>query len=140
MKLKSFATAAAIAAGITAIAIGLAGPAAADPSAVTTLAGAGSDTTQDVLNAIATNIGPSTGTKLVGSWDATPVHTDITPKSTAACTNITRPNGSGEGVNALRRSLSATSTAAGLTHPVPLGSGCFDFARSSSGPGANQSN
>jgi len=150
MKLKGFVTAAAIAGGITAIAIGMAGPAAADPAAVSTIAGAGSDTIQDVMNQLATDDGGN----LVGSWDAfkpgtTPpvVHDDITPKSTTACTNVTRPNGSGEGVGALRRSLSGStkvgstaSVATGLApHAIPLGAACFDFARSSSGPGANAS-
>jgi len=148
MKLRSFATAAAICAGIAAVAIGMAGPTGADPSRVPTdIAGSGSDTTQDVVGAIAENLGPAAPANLkVGSWDATPVHTDITPKA-SGCTNITRPNGSGEGVGALRRSLSGTaavgntaSVAAGLTpHPITPGALCFDFARSSSGPGANAS-
>src|SRR5882757_4531898 len=119
MKLRGFFTAAAICGGIAAVAIGMAGTAAADPAAIpTNLAGAGSDTTQDALDAIATNIGVGTGgIQEVGSWDAVKpasspiiVHDDITPKSTASCTNITRPNGSGEGVGALRRSLSGTAT------------------------------
>src|SRR5437868_2504734 len=44
--------------------VGVAGPASADP--VTTLVGVGSDTTQDVLDAVANQIGGG----VVGSWDA----------------------------------------------------------------------
>jgi len=114
--------------------IGAAGTANADP--VTTLVGVGSDTTQDIVDAIAIQVGGG----VVGSWDAVnPVdhvtaHEAIAPKS--GCT-MTRPNGSGEGVNALRRSLNAATAAAQLADvPEP---GCVDFARSSSGPGVNQS-
>jgi hypothetical protein len=111
---------------------GVAGPAAADP--VTTLVGVGSDTTQDVMDAVAIQIGGG----VLGSWDAVnPVdhvtaHEAIAPK--AGCT-MTRPNGSGEGVTALRQALG--STVAGLAdRPEP---GCVDFARSSGGPGTNAS-
>jgi phosphate transport system substrate-binding protein len=148
MKLKSFLVAAAGSAVLAGTVLGIAGPAAADPAAPTTVAGGGSDTTQDVMDAIAKSISGTANT--IGSWNAilgTSVHGPITPKSTAACTDISRPNGSGEGVTALRRSLSgttgypATTTAtyaAGTGATVPaLGSQCFDFGRSSSGPGAN---
>jgi hypothetical protein len=149
MKLKGFLVAAVSSAVLAGTVLGIAGPASADPTAVTTVAGAGSDTTQDVMDAIAKSI--SGTSNLIGSWNAVQTggvaHGPITPKSTTACTNVSRPNGSGEGVTALRRSLSgttgypATTTAtyaagAGATVPA-LGSQCFDFARSSSGPGAN---
>ncbi len=113
---------------------GAAGPALADP--VTTLVGVGSDTTQDVMDAIANQIGGG----VVGSWDAVnPVdhvtaHEVIAPK--VGCT-MTRPNGSGEGVNALRKSLNPSTAAAQLADPPEAG--CVDFARSSGGPGTNQS-
>lgn len=112
--------------------VGATGPAAADP--VTNLVGVGSDTTQDIIDAIAIQVGGG----VIGSWDAVnPVdhktaHEGIAPK--AGCT-MTRPNGSGEGVTALRQSLG--STVSGLADPPEAG--CVDFARSSSGPGTNAS-
>lgn len=153
MKLKGFYVGAAVCAMVAGVALGTAGPAAADPpNPPNTLAGAGSDTIQDVLNALALSIGPK-GHELVGSWDAfqpgsSPIvtHDAITPKNTVACTGVSRPNGSGEGVAALRLSLAGTSgfpsaslaTYPGSKLPTP-GSRCFDFARSSSGPGTNAS-
>jgi hypothetical protein len=108
--------------------VGGAVPAFADPT--TTLVGVGSDTTQDVMDGIANNIGAGA----VGSWDAVNpatqiAHEGIAPK--AGCTE-TRPNGSGEGLNALRKSLNPATTAAQLADPPEAG--CVDFARSSSGP------
>jgi phosphate transport system substrate-binding protein len=114
-----------IAAGIVALTaagglvVGTAGPAVADPT--TLLVGVGADATQDVMNAIAVNIGGG----VIGSWDAVNpltglAHEQIMPKP--GCL-MTRPNGSSEGINALRSSPP----------------GCVDFARSSIGPGTNQS-
>ncbi len=110
--------------------VGVAGSASADP--VTSLVGVGSDTTQDVVDAIADQIGGG----LIGSWDAVnpsdhkTTHDLISPKR--GCT-MTRPNGSGEGVNALRISLGGTATPL-ADPPEP---GCVDFARSSSGPASD---
>ncbi len=154
MKLKGFFAGAAGCAMIAGAVFGVAGPAAADPNPVSPTTpievdGGGSDTTQDVLNAIANDTGFS-------SWNALPPHSSISTKATLACTDITRPNGSGEGVTALRRSLSNTpipgsspaanypnttaSYSAGTGNAPPgLGSLCLDFARSSSGPGSNAS-
>jgi hypothetical protein len=117
--------------GFGALAFGLAAPAAADPT--TTYVLVGSDTTQDVMDAFAANVGRG----LLGSWDAVNpgtgiAHEDISPKS--GC-HMTRPNGSGEGVNALRKSLNAGTTAPQLADPPEPG--CVDIARSSSGPGTN---
>jgi len=138
-----------VASTLIGLALGPVGRATADPASFpTVLAGAGSDTTQDVLDAIATNIGPVGGTQEVGAWDAfkpgTNVVTrdDITPKAAVKCTNVTRPYNL-YSTDALRRSLSGTAAVGGLTstaggmspHPVPLGSGCFDFAQSSIFPG-----
>ncbi|HEY0804127.1 MAG TPA: hypothetical protein VGD84_03645, partial [Pseudonocardiaceae bacterium] len=122
----------AVVAGLTALTIGFASPASADPT--TSYVGVGSDTIQDVMNGFAADEPPG----LIGSWNAVnPVsavaHENITPKP--GC-NMTRPNGSGEGVNALRRSLNQGSTAPQLA--LPPSAGCVDFARSSSGPGGNQ--
>lgn len=167
MKLKSFLTVGIACAAIAGIAGSLAGPAAADPpSSPNSVSLAGSDTIQDVMDQFGTDAGGSPQT--VGSWDAfkpgtgtatVPLvtHDLISPKSTTACTNISRPNGSGDGVNSLRRALSGTTAVSGtvsvaptLSHlttdsvnpPVstPLGSQCWNVARSSSGPGANQDN
>jgi ABC-type phosphate transport system substrate-binding protein len=92
------------------------GSAGADPAPGTfgTLAGVGSDTTQGVVNGLASSIGSGT----LASYDATGSAT-INTKNTAACTGINRPNGSGPGVDALVASVAA-------------GNGCVDFARSSS--------
>jgi ABC-type phosphate transport system substrate-binding protein len=107
--------------------VGIVSPASADP--VTTYVAVGSDTTQDVMNGLARGIGGG----LIGSWDAiNPVtgvaHEVINPKP--GC-KFARPNGSGEGVSALRTALGGGPG----TAPSPLpGAGCVDIARSSSGP------
>jgi ABC-type phosphate transport system substrate-binding protein len=108
-------------------------PASADPS--TTYVAVGSDVTQDVTNQFAADEFPG----LIGSWNAiNPVtgvaHEVITPRP--GC-SMTRPNGSGEGLNALRKSLDPGTTAVQLADPPEPG--CVDIARSSNGPGANAS-
>ena len=130
---RSALTVVALAAGLPALALGLAAPAAADPS--TQFVAVGSDTTQDVMDQFAIDRGAG----VAGSWDAVnPVtavaHEVITPK--AGC-SMTRPNGSGEGLAALRKSLNPSTTATQLTDPPEAG--CIDFSRSSSGPGSNAS-
>ncbi|MFK0157375.1 substrate-binding domain-containing protein [Streptomyces sp. NPDC090499] len=109
--------------GTVALGLGaLAAPAAyADPSSATDyrqLAGVGSDTTQDVMNALGNAITNSNG-KVIASWNATGSST-ITTKATGSCT-INRPDGSGAGITALNTALDG-------------GTGCVDFARSSRGP------
>ena len=121
---------------VTAATIGLmvggAAPAIADPAA--TYVAVGSDTIQDIMDQFASNVGGGA----VGSWDAvnpgdtTNPHDTINPK--AGC-SMTRPNGSGEGLSALRKSINASTTAAQLANPPEPG--CVDMARSSSGPGTN---
>ncbi|GAA1949257.1 hypothetical protein [Catenulispora subtropica] len=112
---------------IAAVALGLAtaaisvSAATADPSGAPTpraLNGVGSDTVQGVENALANAITDGSGTKLLGSWDATGSATITTVPGNAACT-ITRPNGSNAGRNALENSLQAND-------------GCLQYARSSS--------
>jgi phosphate transport system substrate-binding protein len=120
-------------AGLAALAVGIAGPAAADPA--TTFVTVGSDTVQDVMNQFTADEFPG----LIGSWDAVnPVsgaaHEDINPKP--GC-SMTRPNGSGEGLAALRKSINPSTTAVQLADPPEPG--CVDFSRSSAGPGANAS-
>nr|BFD92489.1 substrate-binding domain-containing protein [Kitasatospora sp. Xyl93] len=102
------------------------GTAVADPAPGVTpravdFVGVGSDTTQSVLNKLAADYNASLTTTTaprVYSWDAIPSGT-ITPKTGAA--TITRPNGSGAGINALNTYTSTT----------------VDFARSSRGPQAS---
>ncbi|MFF4341955.1 substrate-binding domain-containing protein [Kitasatospora sp. NPDC001540] len=112
---KAFA-AVAMTAALTAVTV----PAMADPAtgtvpASTDIVGAGSDTTQALLNQFSTDYNATvSGTPKLYSWDATGSAT-ITPKSGA--TSITRPNGSGAGITALNAPGSS-----------------LDFARSSRGP------
>ncbi|MFF2775644.1 hypothetical protein ACFVU3_12115 [Streptomyces sp. NPDC058052] len=99
----------------------LAPAAQADPSPVTqyrTLAGVGSDTTQDVLNGLGNVVTNAFGQKIIASWDATGT---ATVKTKATGCVINRPNGSSAGIDALRNA-------------VDTASGCLDFARSSRGP------
>lgn len=94
-------------------------PALADPGFVPAradIAGVGSDTTQDYLNAVATaynNRTPRPAIKLA-SWNATPKGSRIVTKR--GCARIERPDGSSAGIKAL----------------VNDTTGCIDFARSSS--------
>ncbi|MGW2305202.1 hypothetical protein [Streptomyces sp. NPDC001809] len=109
--------------GVAALGLGVAlAPAAqADPNPVTqyrTLAGTGSDTTQDVLNGLGNVVVNGLGQKIVASWDATG---SATVKTKATGCVINRPNGSSAGIDALRNA-------------VDTNSGCLDFARSSRGP------
>lgn len=144
-KRKVTRTAAALAAaGLGIASLALDGPSAgADPKQyVTHLVGAGSDTTQDIMNALSghangRNYPPiqssaATGQKQVTSWDATGT-TCVTPKAPGA--TINRANGSSAGRRALSRSIDGTgwgTTACGAGTKVI--SGLIDFARSSAGP------
>jgi hypothetical protein len=129
----------------------------------TTFAGVGSDTTQDVMDALsgaapwpgagsAANAAPKFFTPIIAtqagffrqlvSWDAIPFGGSasapgcITPKFGAP--SMDRPNGSSNGITALRAAIfgntwqasTASCTGAGVT----IGSGNLDFARSSRGP------
>ncbi|WP_435974379.1 hypothetical protein [Streptomyces sp. Qhu_M48] len=109
--------------GVAALGLGVAlAPAAqADPNPVTqyrTLAGVGSDTTQDVLNGLGNVVTNSIGQKIIASWDATGT---ATVKTKATGCVINRPNGSSAGIDALRNA-------------VDNNTGCLDFARSSRTP------
>jgi Bacterial Ig-like domain (group 3) len=138
--------------GITALAL-VAGaatlPAAADPSNPSTtfgkLVGVGSDTTQDVMNGIANALGGPSSNPIIASYDAT-IHAAITTR--AGGLPIDRPNGSGDGAAALLTSIGQSGSAAWKTYvatgtPTQLEpandfqTGQVDFARSSSGAGAN---
>ncbi|MFI6642111.1 hypothetical protein [Streptomyces sp. NPDC050504] len=116
MNVKSRARIAAVI-GATALGFGaMAAPASADPAPNTyrTLAGVGSDTTQDVVNGLGTAIDSGS---LIASYNATG---SATIKTRAANCVIPRPNGSSAGINALRNA-------------VDNNTGCLDFARSSRG-------
>lgn len=127
MSRKSIAAVLATAAVVSIGALGVAAPASADPASGTypPIAGTGSDTTQDVLNALAD---PTLGSLTdVGSWDATGTSTI---KVTSAGASFARPNGSGNGIKALSRSIDGS-----LYNGVNI-TGQLDFARSSRGPAA----
>ncbi|MET8546008.1 substrate-binding domain-containing protein [Kitasatospora sp. NPDC004799] len=112
-----------VAALATSLATVAGGTAVADPAAGVTpravdIVGVGSDTTQSLLNQLSADYNASLtdpNAPRLYSWDAIPTGT-ITTKTGA--TPITRPNGSGAGINALNANTSAT----------------VDFARSSRGP------
>ncbi|MET8447680.1 Ig-like domain repeat protein [Streptomyces sp. NPDC005209] len=144
---RTRSTAALVAAAVVAGGLALASPAYADPTPAGSfrqLVGVGSDTTQDVLNALAgdtvngtsysaTAVKSATGAG-IASYDA------IEPGTGSTTSNITtrsggpaflRPNGSGKGRLALSESLT------GDKYPDSSGvsiKGQVDFARSSSGP------
>ena len=101
------------------------GVANADPSGsptYRTLAGVGSDTSQDVMNGMSDVVKDASGTKLIASYNATGSATITTkdPATNTKCT-INRPDGSGAGRTA-------------LDTQIGLGNNCLQFARSFSGP------
>ncbi|MYS19780.1 Ig-like domain (group 3) [Streptomyces sp. DvalAA-14] len=147
MRLASAVVVAAIAVSGTVLAT----PAMADPPAATfrPLVGVGSDTTQDVLNALA-------GDSVNGtSYAATAVTADgqgiasydaIEPGTGSTSSKITtrkggpsfpRPNGSGPGRNALTASLDGHAFGAGPGVSGVAIPDQVDFARSSGGPSAS---
>ncbi len=124
--------------GIVSFAVAQA-PAHADPTEV--YVAVGSDTIQDIMNGYATDLGGNE----IGSYNAiNPVtavaHEDITPVEGAKGANcsFTRPNGSTEGENALRKSINPSTTAPQLADPPQQN--CVDIGRSSAAPGADQKN
>ncbi len=144
---KLLATVAALAVGAGLIVGSGSGSVGADPRALDAYVGAGSDTTQDVLNALSgfSNGTPFTpvssaegsGYRVLSSFDATlpsgVADRCITPKVKAP--TIYRSNGSSEGRRALSRAIDGTgygpADQCGGTKDV---AGLIDFARSSSGP------
>ena len=139
----------ALAAGLAVTALGaglLAGSASADPAQLSAIVGVGSDTTQDVMNALAgksagilyTPLASSdaTGGRQLISFDATAATAGaadncITTKTGAP--SFTRPNGSTGGRRALSRALDGTGYGSAECGGVKDISGLVDFARSSSG-------
>ncbi|MEV7737197.1 Ig-like domain repeat protein [Streptomyces sp. NPDC088921] len=138
---RTRSTATLVAAAVVAGGMALASPAYADPTPAGTfrqLVGVGSDTTQDVLNALAGDTVNGTGyagTAVkstsgagIASYDAIG---SATVQTRPAGPTFTRPNGSGNGRAALSMSLTGDKfpNSAGVAIP-----GQVDFARSSSGP------
>src|SRR5262245_14633935 len=121
--------------------VGGAPSANADPKWPNALVGHGSDTTQDVVGALAgeesgvfyTPIvsNAASGAKVLNSWDATG-SACVTPRAPGA--SIERGNGSTNGRRILSRAIDGGlwGTAAACANKPT--SGLVDFARSSSGP------
>jgi len=136
-------------AAVSGLALAQATPALADPTEH--YVAVGSDTTENVMDQFAIDVNGNA----VGSYDAVDpvyqagndgnttvsgVNGEITPtKATGPedC-SFSRPDGSGQGVNALIFSIDQSSQVTQL--PVPPQANCVDIARSSSAPGNNQSN
>lgn len=121
--------------GLTGLAVAHAGPALADPTVQ--FVAVGSDTIQDVMNQFSVDLSGN----LLGSYNAVdPVNGDIgnnieyvkgpnATDPTTTCT-YTRPDGSSQGLAALRKSINQSTTAAQLANPPQAG--CIDIGRSSS--------
>jgi hypothetical protein len=150
-KFRNMIAAGTMLAAISGVAFAQAVPAHADPTEQ--LVVVGSDTIQDVWNAFALTFGgnnvasynatnPATGAinENITPTDGWAVQNNIVPDPTDAhplvpgdC-SFARPNGSGQGVAALRLALNAASTNVGSAIAPKPGLGCVDIARSSSGP------
>ncbi len=121
------------------------GSASADPKQLTAFVGTGSDTTQDVMNALSGhangfNFTPAqssvaSGQRQLISFNATNIGTGvsdncITPK--VGGPTFLRPNGSTNGLRSLSRSMDGTGWGAAECGGITDVSGLVDFARSSS--------
>jgi ABC-type phosphate transport system substrate-binding protein len=140
----------ALALGLAATALGaglMTGSASADPAQLNALVGVGSDTTQDVMNALSGRSNgilftplmssAATGGRQIISFDATAATAGagdncITTKTGAP--SFTRPNGSTGGRRALSRAIDGTKYGSAECGGVKDVAGLVDFARSSSGP------
>jgi hypothetical protein len=147
MKARSFARAVAISAasavlitGLSAAPAAMADPAATPPVAASTLVGFGSDTTQDVMNAIAAAVNAKTGRTTaawMASYDAQGTTTVVAKPGGVA---IPRANGSGDGYKLLQvakgtlgsSAIVSGTTKTSLTVTTAQAAGQVDFARSSS--------
>jgi ABC-type phosphate transport system substrate-binding protein len=127
--------------GVALSGIALASTASAEPVSNSYVA-VGSDTLQDSMNALINGTSASgsfvrvvAGAKTLGNFDAfgSPA---IQTKSGGVY--FARPAGSGNGRDALRRSIDGAAwSASGNTTPAKVITGQVDIARSSSGPGTN---
>lgn len=124
MKLKKLALTGAGAIALSAVALSsIVGTASAEPQGppqYRALAAVGSDTTQEAVNGLSEVIKDDAGTKLIGSYNATPAGSQIKTKANGC--QFDRPDGSGAGRKALLASLTTGSQTFG----------CVDFSRSSS--------
>lgn len=125
MKLSSRLTTVTAGLALAATGLGL-GTAFADPAGsptYRTLAGVGSDTTEEVVQGLSEVVAVN-GVKQIASYNAqgTAQITTKDPATSPSCT-INRPNGSGAGRDALQLALTNNT-------------GCLDFARSSSSKGS----
>jgi hypothetical protein len=139
---------AAVAVAATTVAVTGGAPAGADPKQLDAFIGLGSDTTQDVLNALSGHANGQNFTPIQSatssqrqliSFDAVAPAgaTDdcITTKVKAA--TMYRPNGSSQGLRALSRAIDGTGYGpAGICGGTKDVSGLVNFARSSSPPAA----
>ncbi|MFC4506879.1 MULTISPECIES: Ig-like domain repeat protein [Streptomyces] len=138
---RTRSTAALVAAAVVAGGMALASPAYADPTPAGTfrqLVGVGSDTTQDVLNALAgdTVNGTSYASTAVKSASGAGIASydaigSATIQTRSGGPSFTRPNGSGPGRTALSSSLTGDKAVATDSATIK---GQVDFARSSGGP------
>ena len=173
MKITSISKAV-IAVGINALVFGglVVGPANADPGVGVygDLVGTGSDTTQDVLNGLSVALGenPETGNRYIASYDAAPgsgagsvgadcntANDKITPQADGP--TFPRPNGSGNGLVALRSAIGQQATGNVKTYACTVNGGstvngqsvtqaltaaaiggAVHFGRTSSGPSAGE--
>lgn len=119
MKLTKIALTGAAAVALSAVAIASASAEPQGSPQFRALAGAGSDTTQEVVNGLSEVIKDASGTKLIASYNA---EGGGNIKTRATGCEFARPNGSGSGRAALIQSLTPGSPTAG----------CLDFSRSSS--------
>jgi hypothetical protein len=149
-KVRNMIAAGSMLVAISGVAFAQAVPAHADPTEQ--LVVVGSDTIQDVWNSFALTFGgnnvasynatnPATGAinESITPTDGWAVANNIVPDPTDAhpltpgdC-SFARPNGSGQGVAALRLALNAASAHSGKAIAPFPGLGCVDIARSSSG-------
>jgi hypothetical protein len=120
---------AAVVAGVSLLGLAVASPALADTNvgSTTTLAGVGSDTSQDVMEGLSASL-TSGGNPVISNYKATPVGRSITTRTGNANCTFTAPANSGQGRDALSAAMRAASF-----NGSPNLSGCVDFARSSSG-------
>jgi len=152
MRKKVLATTVAATAALLAVgSLGLAGTAKADPTGSETYNAVGSDTTMDVIAALAGQTVTCNPPETVGSGTLTGVgsYEALEQDASIGCTNstnitvggitMTRPNGSGNGVQALSASVDPSggdwtvTNSDGSVSPVAIG-GTLQFSRSSSGP------
>lgn len=124
----------------------LSGSASADPKQLTAFVGVGSDTTQDVVNALSgeangilytpVRSSAATGGVQIVSYNAlnptNPADSCFTPTPGGPTTQ--RPNGSGSGQKALSRAIAGGGWGVAACGGVQDVTGLMQFARSSSGP------